>query len=106
LVYWFWKPDSFATQGPEWRDAIREHVAAFKHTLPAYVRWRLDRELPGAAIREVVVAVRVFPPPKLGEPRPAPVTLPLARWVAGRPGEVRAYDPIAEAFTDAAPKRD
>ncbi len=106
LVYWMWRPDSFATRGPEWAVAIREHVAAFPHTLPAYVRWRLDRELPGVAVREVIVAVRVFLPPKPGEARPAPVTLPLAKWVPGRPGQVTAYDPIAAAFTEAVPKRD
>jgi hypothetical protein len=105
LVYWFWKPDSFATQGPEWRDAIREHVAAFRHTLPAYVRWRLGRELPGTDVREVIVAVRVFPTPKPGESRPAPVTLPLARWVPERPGEVLAFDPVAQLFDPALPRR-
>jgi hypothetical protein len=105
LVYWVWKPDSFATQGAEWRDAIREHVAAFRHTLPAYVRWRLDRELPGVAVRDVVVAVRVFPTPKPGESRPAPATLPLAKWVPEQPGEVTAYDPVAQLFGPDPPKR-
>lgn len=98
IVYWHWKPDSFATLGPDWRDAVREHVAAFRHTLPAYVRWRLGRELPGVAVSEVTVAVRVFPPPKPGEERPAPVTVPMARWVAERPGAVLAYDPVTNTF--------
>jgi len=98
IVYWFWRPGSFESQGPDWRDAIREHVAAFRHTLPAYVRWRLDRELPGTNVREVIVAVRVFPTPRPGESRPAPVTLPLARWVPERPGEVTAYDPVTKQF--------
>ena len=98
IAYWHWRPDSFATLGPVWRDAIREHVAAFKHTLPAYVRWRLDRELPGIAVSEVTVAVRVFLPPKAGENRPDPVTLPLAKWSAQRPGEVMAYDPVTNTY--------
>ena len=101
LVYWDWAPGAFEALGPAWRDAIRRHVAAFPHTLPAYVRWRLDRDLPGAAVREVVVAVRVFLPPKTGEPRPAPVTLPLARWVPDRPGEVTAWDPVTNGFQSA-----
>jgi hypothetical protein len=105
LVYSTWAPKSFAVQGPEWREAIREHVGAFPHTLPAYVRWRLDRELPGVDVREVVVAVRVFLPPKPGEARPAPVTLPLARWVPERPGEVTAYDPVTQLFDRDPPTR-
>jgi hypothetical protein len=98
IVYWDWTPGAFAAQGPEWRDAVRRHVGTFPHTLPAYVRWRLDRELPGAAVREVIVAVRVFLPPKPGEGRPAPVTLPLARWAPERPVEVTAYDPVTQLF--------
>ena len=98
FVYWHWTPDSFAAQGPVWGDIIREHVAAFKHTLPAHVRWRLEQELPGVDVREVTVAVRVFLPPKPGERRPDPVTLPLAKWAAERPGEVLAYDPVAGEF--------
>ena len=98
VAYWHWTPESFETQGPAWRDALRDHVAAFRHTLPAYVRWRLDQELPGVHVRAVTMAVRVFPPPKPGEPRPAPVTLPLARWEPGRPDEVMAYDPLTSEF--------
>ena len=98
FVYWRWTPESFSKQGPAWRDAIREYVAAFRHTLPAYVRWRLDRELPGVDVREVTVAVRVFPPPKPGEKRPDPVTVPMAKWTAERPGEVLAYDPVTGGF--------
>ena len=101
IAYWFWRPGSFESQGPEWRDAIREHVAAFRHTLPAYVRWRVNRELPGADVREVIVAVRVFPTPKPGDSRLAPVMLPLARWVPRRPGEVMAYDPVSHQFAAA-----
>ena len=101
IVYWKWTPDSFAKLGPEWRDAVREHVAAFKHTLPAYVRWRLDQALPGVEVREVTVAVRVFLPPRAGEKRPGPVTLPLAKWTAERPGEVLAYDPVTGQFVGA-----
>ena len=98
LVYSTWTPTEFVEHGPDWQQAVREHVAAFRHTLPAYVRWRLDRELPGVVVREVVVAVRVFPPPPPGQTRPAPVTLPLARWVAARPGELTAYDPVTQLF--------
>jgi hypothetical protein len=98
IVYWMWQPDSFDRQGPEWRDAIREYVGTFKHSLPAYVRWRLDGELPRADVREVIVAVRVFLPPKPGDVRPEPATLPLARWVPERPGEVAPYDPVSRQF--------
>lgn len=98
VAYWHWTPGSFEAQGPDWRDAIREHVGAFRHTLPAYVRWRLDQEPPGTDAREVVVAVRVFLPPKPGEARPAPVTLPLAKWAPERPGEVWAFDPVTGGF--------
>jgi hypothetical protein len=98
LVYWMWEPDSFERHGPEWRDAIREYVGSFKHTLPAYVRWRLEHELPGAEVREVIVAVRVFLPPKPGGSHPPPVTLPLAQWTPAKPGELAVYDPVAEQF--------
>ena len=100
FVYWMWKPDSFATQGPEWRDTIREHVGAFPHTLPAFIRWRLDQELPQGDVREVIVSVRVFLPAKPGEVRPPPVVLPLARWVPDRPGEATAYDPVTKGFAE------
>ena len=106
IVYWRWMPDSFAKQGPVWAAAVREHVVAFKHTLPAYVRWRLDRELPGVDVRAVAVTVRVFLPPKPGEKRPVPVTVPLAKWAADRPGEVLAYDPVTGGFAAAASGRD
>lgn len=105
FVYWFWTPDSFETRGPQWREEIREHVAAFRHTLPAYVRWRLERELPGADVREVIVAVRVFPTPKPCESRSVPTTLPLAQWVPERPGEVTAYDPVTRLFSSDPPTR-
>lgn len=97
LVYSLWEPGSFERNGPEWREAIRDYVQTFRHTLPAYVRWRLAAELPGTTVREVVVAVRVILPPKPGEPRPAPVTVPLARW---RPGELAAYDPVTKGFVE------
>ena len=47
----------------------------------------------------MIVAVRVYLPPKPGEGRPAPVTLPLARWVPERPGEVEAFDPVSNDFS-------
>jgi hypothetical protein len=98
LVYSMWTPDEFASHGPEWREAVRDYVRAFRRTLPAYVRWRLRQDLPSADVREVVVAVRVFLPPKPGGGRPAPVSLPLARWVPGRPAEAAAYDPVTKDF--------
>jgi|SRR5947209_2689910 len=105
LIYATWEPDSFATRGPEWADAIREYVETFKRTLPAYVRWRLDRDLPNTDVREVIVAVRVFPPKPLAASRPSPVTLPLARWSPDRPGEMAVYDPRTNGFAVEHPLR-
>ncbi|HEX3150528.1 MAG TPA: hypothetical protein VHR66_20790 [Gemmataceae bacterium] len=98
MVYWMWTPDSFVEHGPEWRDVIREHVAAYPNTLPAYVRWRLAEELPGVEVREVVVAVRVFVPAKPGEPRPEVVTVLIGKWLSDVPTEVMPFDPVTKEF--------
>jgi hypothetical protein len=98
FAYTNWTSESYAERREEWREAIHDHVAAFRHTLPAYVRLRLERELPGVSVREVIVAVRVFLPPKPSGPRPAPVKLALAKWVPERPGEVLAFDVVSEKF--------
>jgi hypothetical protein len=100
FVYARWTPDGFTARGPEWRDAIREHLTAFRRSLSAYVRWRVATELPGMAVREVEVTVRVILPPKpeADAPRPAPVTLPLAKWAPDRPDVLVPYDPVAGRY--------
>jgi hypothetical protein len=99
-VYWTWQDDSFATRGVEWRDVIREYTTTYRRSLSAYVRWRLAKEYAGPAVREVIVAVRVLPPPKGGEssPRPAPVTVPMARWAPDQPERLDSYDPMTRTF--------
>lgn len=100
LVFWMWEPDSFETRGDEWRDVLSEYATTFRRSLSAYVRWRLADEMPGADVRTVVVAVRVHLPAKSGESRPEPVTVPMAKWSAAQPNELRAYDPIRKGFGD------
>ena len=72
LVYSTWAPESFAVQGPEWRrrsgSTSGRSPTRYRPTSAA----RLNRELPGVDVREVVVAVRVFLPPKPGEARRGP----------------------------------
>ena len=100
-IYWTWQPDSFATRGEEWRDVIREYTTTSRRSLAAYVRWRLAEEYSGPAVREVIVAVRVFPPsPRDTGPRPDPVTIPIARWTPDRPEALAAYDPVRQTFDD------
>jgi hypothetical protein len=98
LLYWMWSPNSFADHGPEWRDAIREHVASYPHTLPAYVRSRLDTELPGVVVREAVVAVRVYLPKQNEMPRPEAITVPIGKWLPTEPGKVTPYDPVTKSY--------
>jgi hypothetical protein len=100
LVYWMWEPDSFETRGEEWRDVLRDYATTFRHSLSAYVRWRLAEEMSGADVRQVIVAVRVFQPPKPGESRPAPATVPMARWMPSRPEALSAYDPVSKGFSE------
>jgi hypothetical protein len=95
ILYSTWAPDSFAKHGPAWRQDIRDVVTAFRRSLSAYVRWRLRDA--GLEAREVVVAVRVFPPPKSGT-RPEPFTVPLAAWAAERPDHLIPFDPVAGTF--------
>jgi hypothetical protein len=106
LVYSMWTPDAFDQHGPEWGDAIGDYVRAFRHTLPTYVRWRLQQDLPDTDVSEVVVVVRVFLPPKPGEPRPVVYHVPLGRWTPDRPGDVMAYDPVAQLFGPGPPARE
>jgi hypothetical protein len=100
ILYSTWSPESFARHGPEWRQDIREVVTTFRRSMSAYVRWRLREEYAGSAVREVVVAVRLYPPPRPGEPgsRPSPIVLPLARWTPDRPEELVPFDPVAGTF--------
>jgi hypothetical protein len=96
IVYSQWKPDSFAKQGEEWRQAIDEHVTTFRRSLSAYVRWRIASELHGTSAREVFVNVRVFLPPNDGT-RPEAATVPLARWDGER---VVPFDPVTGRFAE------
>ena len=100
IHYSTWTPDSFARHGPEWRQDIRDVVTTFRRSLSGYVRWRLREEYTGPAVREVVVAVRVYAPPRPGEPgsRTSPVLLPLAQWSPDRPDELTPFDPVSGTF--------
>jgi hypothetical protein len=98
MLYWTWTPESFAERTADWRDAIRERVAAYPHTLPAYVRWRIGEELPGVAVREVIVAVRVYLPKKPGEARPDAVTVPIGKWLPDDPSHVIPFDPVTTSY--------
>jgi hypothetical protein len=100
IVFSTWTPDSFVRHGPEWRQDIRDVVATFRRSLSAYVRWRLREEYGGPQVHEVIVVVRVYPPPKPGEadPRPSPVVLPLAKWSRDRPDELVPFDPVSGTF--------
>jgi len=102
LIYWTWEEDSFDTHGPEWRDVIREYSITFRRSLSGYIRWRLSEEYSGPPVREVTLAVRVFLPPKSGgtSPRPAPVTVPMMRWVPQQPDRVAPYDPVTGRFAE------
>jgi hypothetical protein len=95
LVYSMWTPESFAEHGDEWRQAIRDYTTVYRRSLSAYVRWRLQTDLPDQDIRQVQVNVRVFLPPKPGETsaRPAPITVPFATWNASEPERLTPFDP-------------
>lgn len=96
LFYGTWTPDSFATRGEEWRTDIRDFVTTYRRSMSAYVRWRVESELPGAQPREVLVNIRVFLPPKPGETtRPAAVVVPFARWT---PEELMPFDPVSGGY--------
>lgn len=96
LFYSTWTPDSFATQGGEWRTDIRDFVTTYRRSMSAYVRWRVETELPGADPREVRINIRVFLPPKPGETaRPAPIAVPFARWT---PNELMPFDPMTGGY--------
>jgi hypothetical protein len=96
LVYSLWTPDSFEKEGKEWREAIRDYVTVYRRSLSAYVRWRVKSELPSTAVREVLVNVRVFLPPKPGEStRPAPIVVPFAKWTGN---ELMPFDPVTAQY--------
>jgi hypothetical protein len=100
MIYWAWTPDSFAQQSGDWRQAIREYTTVYRRSMSAYVRWRLATELPGIAVREVTINVRVFLLPKQDESptRPAPITVPLAKWLSEEPDRLMPYDPVTRVF--------
>jgi hypothetical protein len=97
IIYATWTPESFAARGEDWRQAIRETVTTYRRSLSAYVRWRLREEYAGLEVREVVVAVRVFLPPK-GGTRPPALAIPLAKWVPERPDPLVPFDPVTGRF--------
>jgi hypothetical protein len=103
IVYAGWKPDSFRTRGPEWKDAINEHVLAFRPSLCRYVQWQI-REWkaanPEAAVTRVLIGVRVYGTNPIGaDPiRAEPVLVPLARWDADKPDDLTAYDPTTVKY--------
>lgn len=103
VVYWRYSEQSLEQRGPEWRDALREHVQGEQKSLQAYFRFqlailkRVHPELPEP--RAGVLKVVVHPSPKPGERnRPPAFTLPLARWSPGSP--IAAYDPIEKKFAE------
>jgi hypothetical protein len=97
ILYALWTPDSFTTRGEDWRQAVREWVTTFRRSLSAYVRWRLREEHSGKNAPEVIVAVRVFLPPKNGS-RPPALAIPLAKWVSDRPDQLTPFDPVTGGF--------
>jgi hypothetical protein len=100
LIYATWTPESFAKQAKEWRDAIRDYVTVYRRSMSAYVRWRIATDMPGAAVQEITVAVRVFLSPKPGEPhtRPAAISVPLAKWDPAAPDHLVPFDPLTGRF--------
>jgi hypothetical protein len=106
IIYGRWYPGSFEKEGEAWREVIADVAKTFRRSLSAYVRWRLAEEWrpadAGKTAKEVIVAVRVFlaREPGTAGPRPEPVTLPLARWVADRPDQLAPYDPVTNRFAE------
>lgn len=97
IVYSLWTPDAFANQGQEWRDVIRDYVTVYRRSLSAYVRWRIEKELPNSAIAEVLVNIRVYLPPKPSESaRPSPIMVPLAKWT---PDGLIPFDPVSGDYS-------
>lgn len=96
LVYSEWQPDSFATRGGEWRQAIRDYVTVYRRSLSAYILWRVERELPSSTVRQILVNVRVYLPPRPGESsRPAPIVVPFAKWT---PDSLLPFNPESGEF--------
>jgi hypothetical protein len=97
IIYSLWTPDAFETRSEDWQRTIREWVTGFRRSLSAYVRWRLHEQYASKDIREVVVAVRVFLPPKNGS-RPPALAIPLAKWTQDRPDQLTPFDPVSGGF--------
>jgi hypothetical protein len=57
----------------------------------------LREEHSGKNAPEVIVAVRVFLPPKNGS-RPPALAIPLAKWVSDRPDQLTPFDPVTGGF--------
>jgi hypothetical protein len=100
MVYAMWTPDSFAKEADAWRDAIRQHVTAFRRSLSTYVKWRIATEQPDTEVQEMTINIRVHLPPKPGEEssRPAPLAVPLAKWSPDEPMALRPFDPVTSEF--------
>lgn len=102
LIYGNWTEASFANEPEAWREAIREHVRAFRRSLTAFVHWRFATELPSSEIKEVLINVRVFLPPNPDDDsaRPAPIEVPLAKWTSNDPTELFPFNPITSQFAE------
>jgi hypothetical protein len=101
VVYWRYSEQSLEQRGPEWRDAVRDHVQHQQKSLQAYFRFqlatlkRLHPELPEP--RAGILKIVIHPSPKPGERnRPPAYTLPLARWSPD--SSIAAYDPVEKKF--------
>ncbi len=107
VVYWTYSEESLQQRGPEWRDAIRDHVRGEQKAIDAYFRYSLamlrrsQPHLPEP--RAGILNVWIHPSPKPGErERPKAYMMPLARWVPGQGDEkqpvIEAFDPIERKF--------
>jgi hypothetical protein len=96
FVYANWKTGGFEEQPDEWAKAIRKYVTTFRRSMIAYIRWRTNDGQP----EEIIVNVRVYPPPELGEAnsKREAATLPLARWNREQPEQLEMFDPRTNRF--------
>jgi hypothetical protein len=108
VVYWRYSEESLEQRGPEWRDAVRDHVRRQQKTLDAYFRYnlatlkRMHPELPEPRVG--ILKVVIHPSPKPGERgRPPTFYMPLARWSFMREEDdkrpsIEAFDPVEKKF--------
>lgn len=108
LIYANWKRDSFRTRGPEWKEAINEHVLAFRPSLCRYIQWRIrewQAANPGVYVTRVDLGVRVFVTNATSaDPvRQDPVLVPLARWESDKPADLTVFDPTTVKYVPIMP---